>query len=1160
MVESVTDLDDYALSDRYDAEDGRVILSGLQALVRGPLDQVRADARRNQRTAGLIAGYQGSPLGTVDAAYRTHQATMTAHDITFTAGINEELAATMIWGSQQAARADNATHDGVIGLWYGKGPGLDRAGDAIRHANLAGVSPTGGVVVAVGDDPACKSSTAPSASEGALMDLAVPVLYPGSPQDVLDFTRHAYEMSRASGAWVGVKIHTDVADGSGTIDIAHERLRIVREPFELDGRVWSATTSDDIIAPGSVALEHESHTIRPRAAAHYAAVNGLDRIVGATDAWLGIVAAGKAYFDVRGALDRLGLTTDEQLAEVGIRLLKPALVWPLVESNVQTFAAGLDTVLVVEEKRPFLETALKAALYGRTAAPAIIGKTDEGGAALIPAVGALEPDPIVEPIRTVLERRIDPDRLARRRERIPLGTSGDLPARSPYFCSGCPHNRSTQLPDGSVAGGGIGCHTMAVLQDRATGVTQMGGEGAQWAGRAPFVTEEHRFQNIGDGTLAHSGFLAIRQAIAAGTNITFKILYNGTVAMTGGQDAAGDSGVPELTRLVEAEGARRVVVVTDEPDKYPMDARFAPGTDIVHRDRLDQVQRDLRDIPGTTVLIYDQGCAAELRRARKRGTAPTPTTRVVINEAVCDGCGHCGEISNCMSVHPVETPLGRKTRIHQESCNLDLTCVGGECPAFITVELGDGPTLTDDGRPMLTLTEPPEPDRPSTASILTVGIGGTGVVTVNQLLTTAALLDGLSANGLDQTGLAQKGGPVVSHLHLGLDLPDDASRIGEGGADAYLIFDVLAGVADANLSRAGADRTTAVVSTSRVPTGTMVASREHEGFPAIDRFRAQIDAASRPDANVWVDAEGIARELFRSQPAANLFVLGIAYQRALLPVSAASIERAIELNGVAVEMNTEAFRAGRSWAHDPEPFAGLSAGATAQQPPEPSAAVATLLTTIEATPALDDALRWRLPELIAFGGVAWAERYLARVRSALAADRAAGGTDELARTVAHQLAKLMLYKDEYEVARLHRDPALLAGIHARFGADATIRYQLKPPTLTALGRTEKIGLGRRTGAVAFGALASMRRLRGTALDPFGRTAERRMERALITEYETLIDELVQGGTDRLDETVRIAALADRVRGYGHVKEANVAAYRSELQVALTEWRGADSAR
>ncbi|MEM9202995.1 MAG: indolepyruvate ferredoxin oxidoreductase family protein [Actinomycetota bacterium] len=1159
----MTDLDEYALRDRYDAEHGRVILSGLQALVRGPLDQVRADGRRGQRTAGLIAGYQGSPLGTVDAAYRAHQATMLAHDISFTYGVNEELAATMVWGSQQAARADNATHDGVIGLWYGKGPGLDRAGDAIRHANLAGVSATGGVLVAVGDDPACKSSTAPSASEGSLQDLAVPVLYPGSPQDVLDFARHGYEMSRASGAWIGIKIHTDVADGSATLEVGHDRLSVEHVPFERDGEVWVPATNDDIISPHSVAMEHESHSIRPLAAAHYARINQLDQTVGATNAWLGIVAAGKAYFDVRGALDRLGLTTDEQLVDAGIRIIKPALIWPLDEVGMRAFAAGLESVLVVEEKRPFLEAALKVALYGTVNAPSIIGKTDEQGTALIPSIGALEPDPIVEPLRSVLERRVAPERLTRRRERIPLGIGGELPTRTPYFCSGCPHNRSTQLPDGSTAGGGIGCHTMAVLQDRATGVTQMGGEGAQWAGRAPFVTETHRFQNIGDGTLAHSGFLAIRQAISAGTNITFKILYNGTVAMTGGQDAAGDSGVPELTRLLEAEGAQRIVVVSDDPGKYPMDARFAPGTDIAHRDRMDAIQRELREVPGTTILIYDQGCAAELRRARKRGKVETPTTRVVINEAVCDGCGHCGEISNCMSVHPVETPFGRKTRIHQESCNLDLTCLGGECPAFITVEVGDGPLATDDGRPVLDLSTPPEPTRPTTASILTVGIGGTGVVTVNQLLTTAALLDGMDANALDQTGLAQKGGPVVSHLHIGTDLPTDANRVGEGGADAYLIFDVVAGVADANLSRSGPGTTTAVVSTSRVPTGDMVSSREREGFPAIERFRTQIDAASRPDANVWVDAETITRELFRSQPAANLLVLGIAYQRGLIPVRAEAIERAIELNGVAVAMNTEAFRAGRSWAHDPTPFAGLGVAATPQTPPPPTPVVQRLIDQLDVTPALEESLRWRLPELVAFGGVPWARRFLATVTAAARAEAHAGGVDEFARTVSHQLAAFMLYKDEYEVARLHRDPALLAGIRARFGEDATIRYQLKPPTLAALGYDKKIGLGRRTGGAAFAVLAAAKRLRGTAIDPFGRTAERRMERELIDEYESLITDLIDGlgrtpSAKRLEEAVALAALADQVRGYSHVKEANVAAYRSDLQVALNHWRTQDS--
>jgi len=1156
----MTDVDDYQLADRMKAERGQVVLNGVQALVRGPLDQIRADRLAGRDTAALITGYQGSPLGTVDAAYRQHHELLAGENVHFRDGVNEELAATMIWGSQQAVRSGSAKHDGVLGLWFGKGPGLDRAGDAIRHANLAGVDPTCGVLLAAGDDPACKSSTAPSASEASLADLAVPTLYPGSPQEVLDFARHGYEMSRASGAWVGIKIHTDVADGASTVDVTPDRLSIVHEPFVVDGQPWQATTDDMIITPNSIDIEVESHTMRPQAATHYADVNGLDRIVGATRAWLTIVAAGKAYFDVRGALGQLGLTTDKQLAETGVRILKPAVVWPLGAAAVRRAAEGVDTILVVEDKRPFLEHAVKTTLYGSANPPAVLGKTDELGSPLIPAAGSLEPDLIVGAMRSVLERRIDADRLARRRERIPLSSTGaDLPGRSPYFCSGCPHNRSTLVPDGSVAGGGIGCHTMAVMQDRATGVTQMGGEGAQWAGLAPFVTETHRFQNIGDGTFAHSGFLAVRQAIAAGTNITYKILYNGTVAMTGGQDAAGIAEVPDLTRLLEAEGVARIAVVTDDPGKYASDARFAPGTEVVHRDELDRVQRDLRDIAGTTILIYDQGCAAELRRARKRGTIATPSTRVVINEAVCDGCGHCGEISNCMSVHPVQTPLGRKTRIHQESCNLDMSCVDGECPAFITVEIGAGPNA-DGPLPQLDLPDPPEPAVPAAGSVLTVGIGGTGVVTVNQMLTTAARLDGKQANSLDQIGLAQKGGPVVSHLQIGEALPETASRIGEGAADAYLVFDVVAGVAAPNLARADADHTTAVVSTSRVPTGDMVSDREQEAFPTVARFRERIDASTRADANAWVDAEGIARALFRSQPAANLLLLGVAYQRGLVPVSSASIERAIELNGVAVDLNKRAFTAGRAWAIDPAPFAGLVPAADVASPPTPTPAMQALIDRIDpADAALRDALAWRLPELVGFGGDRWASRYgeiVARVR---AAERELGDGTDLTTAVATHLCSFMTYKDEYEVARLHRDPAVISGIRARFGDDAKITYRLKPPTLTALGRDKKIGLGRRTGAVTFGLLRRMRGLRGSFFDPFGHTQERRMERDLIDEYEALVDELLDGLTAATHaEAVRIAGLADRVRGYGHVKLDNVAAYRSEVQLALTTWRASDS--
>ncbi len=1156
----MTDLASYTLADRFGAETGRVSLSGTQALVRTLLDQVRADRRRGLRTAGLLAGYRGSPVGGVDAAYLSNQEIMEAHDVRFVNGVNEELGATMVWGAQQAGRHPAPRHDGVIGMWYGKGPGLDRAGDAIRHANVAGVEPTGGVLAVAGDDPACKSSTIPSASELAFADLGLPTLYPASVQELLDLGRYGYELSRASGAWVGVKVHTEIADGSAVVDVDHDRIEVVREPYLLDGEPWRQTCDDALLAPRSVALEHEAFVERPAAAQHFAAVNGLDRRLGADDAWLGLVAAGKPYLDLRTALERLGIDTEASLHQLGIRIHKPALIWPLEPRGLRAFATGLEAVMVVEEKRPFVEDQIRASLYGTAAAPEVVGKRDETGRPLVPAAGALEADQLVEPLRRVLARRVPADRLAAPRERIAVSAgSGRLPSRTPYFCSGCPHNRSTTVPEGSVAGGGIGCHGMAVMMDgRATAITQMGGEGAQWVGQAPFVDEAHRFQNLGDGTLAHSGILAIRQAVAAGTNITYKILYNGVVAMTGGQQAAGELAVPELTRELDAEGVARVVVVADDPGKYPDDADFAPGARVVHRDELDAVQLELREVPGTTVLVYDQACAADLRRGRKRGRLAAPTTRVFINEAVCDGCGHCGLISNCISVHPVETPLGRKTRIHQESCNFDLTCVGGECPAFLTVEIDEAdrrPLDPDAAQLGLDRPPPPDPDVPDSASLLTVGIGGTGVVTVNQLLTTAALLDGKTTTALDQTGLAQKGGPVVSHLRVGHD-HEGASRLAEGGADTYLVFDVVAGVSRANLARTDPERTVAVVSSSRVPTGQMVSRRTRERFPELDRFRRGIDATTRADANVWIDAEAIAKSVFRSQPAANLVVLGVAYQRGLLPVSAAAIERAIELNGVAVETNTRAFRLGRQIGHDASILDDLAVATPDEGPPRLAGAAAAMLESIDADDRLRDTLAWRLPELVGFEDEAWAQRYvdtigrLRRRELAIGQDRS-----ELSVTVAHQLAKLMTYKDEYEVARLHRRPELVEEVRRRFGPNARIFFQLKPPTLARVGVDRKIAMPERAAQVMFGSLARMKWLRGRRADPFARTDERRIERELIVEYESLVDEIAAGvRPDRYDAAVALAALADQIRGFGEVKLANVARYRAELDDALDAWR------
>jgi len=677
---------EFSLTERLSATEGMITLSGAQALLRIPVDQYRVDQAKGLSTATLVSGYRGSPLGGIESIIAQHKTVLDAANVQFISGVNEELAATAVWGSQMAQLEAEAQYDGVLGMWYGKGPGVDRSGDAFRHANFAGVGRNGGVLALAGDDPECKSSTIPSASEFALHDAGMPVLYPADVADVLRLGRFGFELSRASGLWVGFKVHTDVADGFATIPASDADVDVVDYVHEADGKPWQATIDNNLIAPQSVYLEEELFGVRTEAALGFVRENPIDRSFGATNAWLGIVVAGKPLGDVRDALRLLGI--EDQLEDLGIRVYVPGVISPLEPQGLRAFTKGLDTVFVVEGKRPFIEAQVRDLLYDESDPPRVYGKRDSERNPLVPIAGALSAEKLVEPLRRILEQRIDPDRLARRRERIPLLPAQDMPNRTPYYCSGCPHNRSTVVPEGSTALGGIGCHSMVLFMDRNTeGLTQMGGEGAQWVGTAPFVGNSHRFQNLGDGTFFHSGSLAIRQAVAAETNITFKLLYNGVVAMTGGQDAAGEMPVPELTRWLDAEGVKSVVVVTDDVDKYDKNAGFSKGCRIVDREELDDVQRTMREIPGVTALVYDQSCAADLRRNRKRGKVVTPTTRVMINEAICEGCGDCGDVSNCMSVHPIETPFGRKTQIHQESCNYDLSCLGGNCPAFVTVEI-----------------------------------------------------------------------------------------------------------------------------------------------------------------------------------------------------------------------------------------------------------------------------------------------------------------------------------------------------------------------------------------------------------------------------------------------------------------------------------------
>ena len=1139
------DIKSFTLEDRYTAEDGRVIMSGLQALARLPLDQQRADKARGLHTAGLITGYRGSPIGALDFVLEGIPHLLEEHHIRFIPAVNEDLAATAVMGSQTANLLPDPKFDGVCGIWYGKGPGVDRSGDAFKHANLAGVGQYGGVLALAGDDPSCKSSTIPSHSEVALYDALMPILYPGSAQEILDMGLLGFALSRFSGLWVGVKIVTDVADEYSSVEVGAQRVEIVEPDFQLNGQPWRPKQNTALLSPYSLQQEKEIHDERLDAALAFARANHINEIAVPTeDAWLGIVAAGKTWYDLRGALQDIGLD-DEALERAGIRLLKLGMIFPLEPDILREFAAGLDEILVIEEKRAFIETFCKEALYGSGHTPLIVGKKDETGARLVKADNELDADEIALVLARRLRGRVDAPLLERRLRAIKrppdLGTI-PIAARSPYFCSGCPHNRSTKVPEGSMAGAGIGCHTLAIMMDRNTaGVTQMGGEGANWVGAEAFSNIDHIFQNIGDGTFAHGGSLSVRQATAAGTNITYKILYNSAVAMTGGQPADGLMPVPEMTHLLYAEGVKKTIVISDDPAKFAPDADWAPGAEVWERERMDEAQLLLRDTPGVTALIYDQECAANLRRKRRRGLAADPALRIAINEAVCEGCGDCGAVSNCLSVQPVETEFGRKTQIHQSSCNKDYSCLEGNCPAFMSVIPSELPQQAKPSYRVERALAEPRRHVNGTANILMMGIGGTGVVTANQVLGTAAALDGYHVRSLDQTGLSQKGGPVVSNLKI-TDAPIDiAPKIGASAADAFLVFDVLTATAAKNLARANPQRSIAIVSTSKVPTGAMVRDTTVE-YPEGDHLLEIINRATRAGDNVFFDALGLAELLFGDHMMANFIVIGAAYQAGLLPMSAEAIERAIELNGVKVADNQHAFRAGRLTVVDREWLAGLDVKRVGEVAPEVerSAAAQALIDSLPAQGELKRLIEIRVPELIAYQNEAYARQYLEDIQRVYAAEQAAcPGRTDLSEAVARYLFKLMAYKDEYEVARLSLKPETRAAISAQFGERARVRYHLQPPLLKALGLKGKLQIGRWFDVV-YRVLRQMRFLRGSPVDPFGYDRVRRVERDLIAQYRRLVFAAIDDlSADNYARAVELARLPDMIRGYDEVKLANV---------------------
>ena len=1126
----------FSLDDRYDRISGDVLLTGIQALARVPMDQMRADRVRGLNTGAFVSGYPGSPLGGIDRELITQKGRLEMLGAVHQSGLNEELAATTVVGTQLLPERPDARVEGVAGYWYGKAPGLERAADAIRHANMVGASRRGGVLALIGDDPACKSSTVPSRSDALVAALGLPLLDAGSVQDLLDLGRHAIEMSRYSGCWTALRITSAVADSTATAAVDEDRLAIVTPPLEWDGRPWEQTVSGITIAPTSLEQEQELFGPRLAAAATYMSANAINQmVVDPAHAWLGIVASGEAAELVERALAILGLDRPATAA-LGVRVLKLRAVHPFDTAALRDLARGLRTLLVVEDKRAFVETLVRDSLYGTANQPVVVGKRDAEGRTLIPVGGALTQSGLVEPLRRILSLHIPEERLSPRRtgrERIRIDVSEDE-VRSPFFCSGCPHSVSTRVPEGSLVGLGIGCHGMANRLDRDDrgeflGITQMGGEGAHWLGMRHFCDTRHVFQNIGDGTFFHSGQLAIQAAVSSGATMTFKLLFNSAVAMTGGQNAVGGRPVVDVAARLRADGVTRVAITTDDRHRYK-GLRLASGTTVHPRDDIITVQEDLRAQPGVTVLIHDQQCAAERRRERKRGLAPTPVSRVVIDHRICERCGDCAVESNCLSLGTVETAFGTKTTVDQASCNLDHSCMKGDCPAFVLVTPS---TRTDATVPRPAGGPVPEPPTRKTSAVIRMpGIGGTGVVTVSQILLTAAKIEGIPASGVDQTGLSQKAGPVVSTVEIGS--PD------AGGVDLLLSFDLLTACTEQNMAGLDPGRTIVVASTSLAPTGRMLPNVLRPAWDPSPYVKA-LDGQTDPGANVYVDAARITREQLGSNQGANVFLVGVAFQSGAIPVAAHAIERAIEINGTAVQANLAAFRAGRLWKHDPDSLLP-SPVATAAAPDMSDLGWIT-----------DERLRatvaHRRTDLEQYQDRRYAERYLAVLRRCVEAESEADTGPVLSSVVAHQLHRVMAYKDEYEVARLllgSRDRA-----NESLGAPVdSVRWQLHPPTLRAMGRRKKMSVSDRW-TPAMRTLYAGRRLRGTRLDPFGRTAARRSERELVSEYVDLIDSLIPRLAAQPDAVVHVASLIDQVRGFESVKERNLDAYRQAVTQAFT---------
>ena len=1148
---------EYSLDHKYTRSEGRIYLSGVQALVRLPLMQQMRDRAADLNTAGFISGYRGSPLGGLDLELWRAKKHLAASGIEFKSGLNEDLAATMVWGSQQTNLFPDAKYDGVFGMWYGKGPGLDRTGDVFKHANAAGTSKHGGVLVMAGDDHACRSSTLPHGSEGEFVSAMMPILNPAGVQDILDMGMLGWAMSRYTGRWVGFKTIAETVESSASVNVnPHQLDIIIPTELELPEGGLNIRWPDPPLNQ-----EMRLHQYAVKAAHAFARANHIDKVVfDSPKARLGIVTTGKSYLDVLQALEYLGISRRDA-EEIGIRVYKIGMTWPLEPIGIRNFARGLEDIIVVEEKHAFIESQMKEAMYNwdHGVRPSIVGKYNEGGEWILPSTSELTPARIARVIAGRLQKFFTSNAIEQRLKWISAKEKElELPRpnfpRVPTYCSGCPHNTSTVVPDGSRALGGIGCHYMVTWMDRNTDTfTQMGGEGATWCGQAPFTKTKHVFQNLGDGTYFHSGSLAIRQAISAKVNITYKILYNDAVAMTGGQPVDGTLTVPDIAAQMRAEGVKKIVVVSDDIEKWSDHSIFPEGVEFFDRAELDNVQKMMRDVPGTSILIYDQTCAAEKRRRRKRKLMVDPPKRVMINSLVCEGCGDCSLKSACVSVVPKETEFGRKRAIDQSSCNKDYSCVKGFCPSFVSVI--DAPVRKrKPSASNINFDDLPAPQFASTLSqpwnILITGVGGTGVVTIGALLGMAAHLESKGASVLDQTGLAQKGGAVTTHVRIAASPSDlNAVRIAAGEADLVLGCDMVVVNDYWSLSKIRADRSHVVLNTNEAMPSSFLKQPDLQfpGAAIVQRIRSTLGDREP----LLIDANRLALALMGDAIATNLFTMGYAWQKGLIPISFDAMMRAVELNGAAIEMNKKAFAWGRMAAVDlakVEAAAGLKA--------EVSGTVA-VLDDSAISENLDQVIARRQSYLRDYQNQSYANRYrvlVDKVRST--EDSVTPGQTALASAVARYAFKLMAYKDEYEVARLYTSGDFEAQLKAQFEDGGKLKFHLAPPLLAKKDAEGHLIKGE-YGAWVFTAFRIMKRLkilRGTAMDLFGHTDERKMERRLRDEYLARIEKMLPDLNKANHElAVKIAEVPEHIRGFGHVKEAHVNKAEIQLDALMAQW-------